>query len=119
MIHEKSNEANAYRAGMRDTDNEIIKDQNPFLYERPGSTTGEKYSILPEGGMLNSKTNIMTNYYFTGNVNWNPVFQTIIVLLSYWVRKSDILTALRVSMMVTVIFRLWKCFKPSQNYLNI
>lgn len=75
MIHENSNEANAYRAGMRNTDNEIIRDSNPFLYEQPGSTTGEKFSILPEGGMLNEINNVMTNYYFTGNANWNPILR--------------------------------------------
>ncbi len=119
MIHEKSNEANAYRAGMRDTDNEIIKDQNPFLYERPGSTTGEKYSILPEGGMLNSIDNIMTNYYFTGNVNWNPVFRNdhrFTFLLGSEVRYIDRIESFNDG--YGHFFDYGNVSKPSQNYLE-
>ncbi|WP_461640491.1 SusC/RagA family TonB-linked outer membrane protein [Labilibaculum euxinus] len=71
-IHEDSNEANAYRAGMRPEDSEVLRDANPLLYERPGTTTGIKYSILPEGGIYEVRNNNMENYYFNGSVNWNP-----------------------------------------------
>lgn len=72
MIHENSNEANAYRAGTREGDNEIIQQQNGLLYERPGSSTGIKYSRLPEGGIYERYSDDMENYYMNANANWNP-----------------------------------------------
>lgn len=71
-IHENSNEANAYRAGTRLEDSEILRDANGLLYERPGSTTGIKYSRLPEGGIYEVKNNNMKNFFFNGSANWNP-----------------------------------------------
>ena len=71
-IHETSNEANAYRAGTMSGDSEIIRDNNNLLYKKPGSTTGIKYSVLPEGGIYSLINDIMSNYYMTANVNWNP-----------------------------------------------
>lgn len=75
MIHEDSNESNAYRAGTRPNDSEIVQQSNPLLYERPGSSTGIKYSVLPEGGIFDVTNNSMTNYYFNGNINWNPIYK--------------------------------------------
>lgn len=72
MISEYSNEANAYRAGTMPGDSETIRDGNTLLYEKPGNTTGIKYSILPEGGIYTVINDMMSNYYLTGNVNWNP-----------------------------------------------
>lgn len=72
LVNENSNEANAYRAGMNPGDSEILRDANTFLFELPGTNTGIKYSILPEGGIYSTTNNTMENYYFNGNVNWNP-----------------------------------------------
>lgn len=71
-IHETSNEANAYRAGTMPGDSEQIRDANNLLYEKPGSTTGIKYSVLPEGGIYEAINDKMTNYYMNANINWNP-----------------------------------------------
>lgn len=71
-IHESSNEANSYRAGTMPGDSEVVRDANDLLYEKPGSTTGIKYSILPEGGIYSVINDIMSNYYMTANINWNP-----------------------------------------------
>ena len=71
-VYENSNEANSYRAGTMIGDSEIIRDNNDLLYERPGETTGVKYSILPEGGIYSVINNMMSNYYMTANINWNP-----------------------------------------------
>ncbi|QZT36716.1 SusC/RagA family TonB-linked outer membrane protein [Halosquirtibacter xylanolyticus] len=71
--HESSAHAAALRAGTGPNDSEIIRDDNRFLYEKPGSTTGIKYSSLPSGGLLNLYENLMTNYYVNSSVNWNPV----------------------------------------------
>lgn len=72
QIHEDSNEANAYRAGTRPEDSEILRDANTLLYLEPGSTTGIKYSVLSEGGIFEVRNNSMENYYFNAAANWNP-----------------------------------------------
>lgn len=72
-IHENSNEANAYRAGTGPNDSEIIRNSNNLLFQRPGETTGVKYSILPRGGIYENYADKMENYYLNVNVNWNPV----------------------------------------------
>lgn len=71
--HENSAHARALRAGTMGSDSEIIRNSNRFLYEKPGSTTGIKYSPLPAGGLLNLYENLMTNYYANSSVNWNPI----------------------------------------------
>jgi TonB-linked SusC/RagA family outer membrane protein len=71
-IHETSNEANAYRAGTRPGDSELIMTSNGLLYQRPGETTGVRYSILPEGGIYKENGDKMENYYINGSANWNP-----------------------------------------------
>ncbi|MDC1105147.1 SusC/RagA family TonB-linked outer membrane protein [Prolixibacteraceae bacterium] len=71
--HENSAHAGALRAGTGPHDTEIIRDVNRFLYEKPGSITGIKYSALPNGGLLYLYENLMTNYYANSSVNWNPV----------------------------------------------
>ncbi len=75
-VHENSNEANAYRAGVRAGDSEIIRNSNPLLYNRPGETTGIRYSLLPEGGIYQEFTDRMDNYYFNAGINWNPKIGT-------------------------------------------
>lgn len=72
LIHENSNEANAYRSGLRPGDSEIIRNNNTLLYQRPDEVSGVRYSILPEGGIYENYTDIMNNYYMNANVNWNP-----------------------------------------------
>lgn len=76
-IHENSNQANAYRAGTRPGDSEIIRRNNSALFEKPDETTGIRYSILPEGGIYESYEDLMENYYFNGNLGWNPIFAEI------------------------------------------
>lgn len=71
-VHENSNEANAYRAGTRPNDSELIRNDNRLLYERPGETTGIKYSVLPQRGIYEEYNDKMENYYFNANINWNP-----------------------------------------------
>lgn len=91
-VNENSNEANAYRVGLRPTDREVVQSSNPFLYERPHSITGEKFSILPIGGILEGVNNIMSNYYFSGSLNWNPRItdlHTFTFLLGAEVRYID------------------------------
>lgn len=72
IIHENSNEANAYRAGLRHGDSELVRNNNTLLFQRPDETTGVKYSILPEGGIYENYMDLMNNYYMNANVNWNP-----------------------------------------------
>ncbi len=72
LVNENSNEARAHRAGTGPNDSEVIRNNNDFLFEIPGSTTGIRYSILPEGGIYTSRNNQLENYYFNGNATWNP-----------------------------------------------
>ena len=47
-IRDNSNQAEAYRAAYT----KMIQNGNPFLYKNPDDPTGDKYSVLPEGGIL-------------------------------------------------------------------
>ena len=71
-VHENSNEANAYRAGTRPNDSEIIMQNNTLLYQRPGDPTGIRYSRLPQGGIYEEFNDRMENYYLNTSINWNP-----------------------------------------------
>ncbi|MFV0366160.1 MAG: SusC/RagA family TonB-linked outer membrane protein [Mangrovibacterium sp.] len=71
-VNENSNEANAYRAGTRPGDSELIMNSNSLLYTRPDETTGIRYSVLPEGGIYRNYTDKMANYYLNASISWNP-----------------------------------------------
>ena len=91
-VHENSNEANAYRAGTRPNDSEIIMQSNSLLYQRPGDPTGIRYSTLPSGGIYEEFNDRMENYYLNTSVNWNPKIgdnHTFTTLLGTEVRYID------------------------------
>lgn len=75
LINEESNQARAHRAGTGPNDTEIIRNSNGFLFELPGTTTGIKYSILPEGGIYKVVNDNMKNYYLNTNLEWNPKYE--------------------------------------------
>jgi len=51
-VMDKSNQANAYRAGVNSTDaNSTIRDNNPLLYTDPDNEQALPESVLPEGGI--------------------------------------------------------------------
>lgn len=47
-IKDNSNQAEAYRAAAT----KIIKNANPYLYKDPDNPTADKYTVLPQGGIL-------------------------------------------------------------------
>jgi len=118
-VHENSNEANAYRAGTRPNDSELIRNDNKLLYERPGETTGIKYSTLPEGGIYEEFNDRMENYYLNASVNWNPKIgdnHSFTTLLGTEVRYID-----RGNSWYTGyghFYDMGNLSKPSKNYLE-
>ena len=51
-VMDKSNQANAYRAGVDATDdNSTIRDNNPLLYTDPSNDKAQPESVLPKGGI--------------------------------------------------------------------
>jgi TonB-linked SusC/RagA family outer membrane protein len=71
-IHESTNQAEAYRA---DYDQAVIE-QNKLLFKDPEFPNSNAYSILPEGGFLNTRNNRLEHYYLRNTLNWSPRFGT-------------------------------------------
>lgn len=118
-VHENSNEANAYRAGTRPNDSELILQRNQLLYQRPGETTGIKYSILPDGGIYEEYNDRMENYYLNASVNWNPKLgdnHSFTTLLGTEVRYID--RGSSWSRGFGHFFDMGNLSKPSKNYLE-
>ncbi|MFA8434643.1 MAG: SusC/RagA family TonB-linked outer membrane protein [Marinifilaceae bacterium] len=67
-IHETSNQAEAYRAAGTQS----IIDANKLLFKDPLSPNSNAYSILPEGGLLNTTTNNLSHYYIRNSIDWSP-----------------------------------------------
>ncbi len=68
-IHENSNQANAYRAD----DTQQIIDGNNLLFKNPDNPLADPYSILPEGGFYNVRTNRLEHTYFRGTADYSPI----------------------------------------------
>lgn len=66
-IHEKSNNANAYRA-----DNPIFRDYNRFLFDDPEHPELPPYSVLPNGGFKKTTENELTSYFIRNIIDYNP-----------------------------------------------
>ncbi|PYF76089.1 SusC/RagA family TonB-linked outer membrane protein [Pedobacter nutrimenti] len=72
-ITENSNQANAYRAGIKEQNSTIIK-ANRFLYKNPDNPNALPVSVLPFGGFYNTVDDNITNYYFRNAVEWNKTY---------------------------------------------
>ena len=72
---DKSNQANAYRAGVDATDdNSTIRDKNTFLYTDPDDVTALPESVLPSGGIMYQDDNNMRSNTFRLNASYRNVF---------------------------------------------
>lgn len=74
-VMDKSNQANAYRAGVNEQDdNSTIRDNNSLLYTDPGNELALPESVLPSGGIKYQYDNSMrqNNYHF--KTRYNNVF---------------------------------------------
>jgi TonB-linked SusC/RagA family outer membrane protein len=73
VIHEKSNQAEAYRAD----DTQYIQDANPLLYKDPNDPTAQPKVVLPEGGFNNINEDDLTNFYVRNSINWSHTYNNI------------------------------------------
>ncbi len=70
IIHEDSNQAEAYRANGT----QYIQDSNPLLFRDPDDPGAQPKVVLPEGG-FNNVTSDELNYFYTRNsINWSHTF---------------------------------------------
>ena len=77
-VMERSNQANAYRAGVDATDdNSTIRDNNKLLYTDPDNEKAQPESILPEGGIKYQNDNNMRSNTFRFTANYNNVFKDL------------------------------------------
>lgn len=72
-IHDKSNQAQAYRAAGDAT----IRDRNPFLYRDPDNPNSIPVVVLPEGGIYDKYEYKMLGYDFRASVNYNTNFKDV------------------------------------------
>jgi TonB-linked SusC/RagA family outer membrane protein len=69
-IKDRSNQANAYRAGINPID-ATIAERNPLLYSDPENPNELPISILPEGGIYNRTAYGMRGIDFRASLNYN------------------------------------------------
>ncbi|MCX2763605.1 SusC/RagA family TonB-linked outer membrane protein [Aquimarina muelleri] len=69
VIGDRSNQAEAFRAGAGDN---IIGPINPFLYQDRDNPDRPPYSILPEGGINIYNENVLDYLYLRNSITWNP-----------------------------------------------
>lgn len=67
QIHEKSNQANAYRAAGNST----IRANNPYLYRDPNDPDSDPIVVLPYGGFYNTEENGLVNYDIRNSLSYN------------------------------------------------
>ncbi|WP_313515742.1 SusC/RagA family TonB-linked outer membrane protein [Sphingobacterium sp.] len=74
-IYERSNLANAYRAGtsygVEGIENSTIADRNKFLYRDPNDPDSRPVSVLPYGGMYVANENVLKSFYLRNSFNWD------------------------------------------------
>ncbi len=68
-IRDNSNQAEAYRAAYT----KMIQNGNPYLYSNPDDPTGDKYSVLPEGGILRKNSFSALSLDFRASGTYNTV----------------------------------------------
>jgi TonB-linked SusC/RagA family outer membrane protein len=73
VIHEKSNQAEAYRAN----DTQYIEDANPLLFRDPDDPSSQPKVILPVGGFNNLNEDELTYFYIRNSINWSETFNSV------------------------------------------
>lgn len=73
VIHEKSNQAEAYRAD----DTQYIQDANPLLFKNPDNPGAQPQVVLPEGGFNNVNEDELKNFYIRNSINWSHTIDKI------------------------------------------
>ena len=77
-IKEGSNQAEAYRS----MPNSTIQGMNPYLYDNP-DVQGEKYSILPEGGIYRRNDYRALSWDFRASATYNNTFKDRHIVNAY------------------------------------
>ncbi len=78
-IKDNSNQAMAYRA----MDTKTIMNSNPFLYDNPDDPTGDKYSVLPQGGIVKKNSYSALSVDFRASGTYNATFADKHILNAY------------------------------------
>ncbi len=74
-IKDNSNQARAYRAGVdEETENDLIRDANTYLYTDPDVASALPVTVLPAGGIYTLRTNELLAYDFRGTISYNHGF---------------------------------------------
>ena len=73
VIHEHSNQAEAYRAD----DTQYIQDANPLLFRDPDDPGAQPKVVLPEGGFNNVNQDELKNFYIRNTIDWSSTFNTV------------------------------------------
>src|SRR5688572_18642095 len=73
VIHERSNQAEAYRAD----DTQYIQESNTLLYKDPNDPTALPKVVLPEGGFNNVDEDELKYFYVRNSVDWSHTFNSI------------------------------------------
>lgn len=88
-VHEKSNQAEAYRADY----DAYIRKNNRLLYSDPDRPGWPAYVVMPQGGFYNRYENTMLNYYQRTIANYNTSFNegthTLNVLAGQEIRYTN------------------------------
>lgn len=73
VIHEHSNQAEAYRAD----DTQYIQDANQLLFRDPDDPGAQPKVVLPEGGFNNVNEDELKNFYVRNSLDWSSTFNTV------------------------------------------
>ena len=73
VIHEWSNQAEAYRAD----DTQYIQDANNLLYKDPNDPTALPKVVLPEGGFNNIDEDELKYFYNRNSLDWSTTFNSV------------------------------------------
>lgn len=73
VIHEHSNQAEAYRAD----DTQYIQDANRLLFSDPDDPGAQPKVVLPEGGFNNVNQDELKNFYIRNTIDWSSTFNAV------------------------------------------
>jgi TonB-linked SusC/RagA family outer membrane protein len=86
-IHEKSNQAESYRA-----DHQLFVNQNRNLFDDPDQPEKDPYSILTRGGFLNTTDYSFNSYYMRNSFDWTKTINEnhmLNFMLGHEIRYND------------------------------
>lgn len=88
VVHENSNQAEAYRANQT----QYIQEENPFLFRDPDDPAAQPKVILPEGGFNYLDESDLTYFYIRNSAEWSHAINdkhTVNVLAGQEIKFSN------------------------------